>query len=90
MKITKRQLRRIIKEEKARLNEMYPVSSKQRAVDLYFDVNLMERLSVLVDEMYENAMDAAMDDIGPDSEEADMLVREGLRLLFLRETNKRR
>ena len=89
MKITKRQLRRLIREEKAKLNEMGPQSNNERTIGLYFPVDKLDQLSVLVDEIYENAWDAAADDLGPD-EEIDEMIRSALRVVFLRQTNKRR
>ena len=79
MKITKRHLRRLIKEEKARLlNEM---TGADRAIGLYFDVNqqkmAFDSLSVLFDESVVDAMeDGAME------EEAATMVADGLRQLF--------
>ncbi len=89
MKITKRQLRRIIREEKARLNEMGPASANERTIGLYFPVDKLDQLSVLVDEIYEDAWTAAADDLGPD-EEIDHMITSALRVIFLRQTNKRR
>ena len=80
MRITKRQLRRIIKEEKARLlNEM---TGADRAIGLYFDVKhqqmAFDSLSVLFDESVADAM--SMD--GMMEEEAVDAVTAGLRKLF--------
>ena len=79
MKITKRQLRRIIKEEKARL--LNGMTGADRAIGLYFDVNqqkmAFDSLSVLFDEAVQDAMeDGAMDD------EAVQMVADGIRQLF--------
>ena len=80
MKITKRQLRRIIKEERSRLlNEQQ--SGADRAIGLYFDVAqqkmTFDSLTVLFDESVADAIeDGAMDD------EAVDMVSEGLRKLF--------
>jgi hypothetical protein len=80
MKITKRQLRRIIKEEKTRiLNEQE--TGADRAIGLYFDVNqqkmTFDSLTVLFDESVADAIeDGAMDD------EAVDMVSGGLRKLF--------
>jgi hypothetical protein len=80
MKITKRQLRRIIKEEKAKLHEQQETGA-DRAIGLYFDVNqqkmTFDSLTVLFDESVADAIeDGAMD------EEAVDMVSEGLRKLF--------
>jgi len=80
MKITKRQLKRIITEEKTRfLNEQQ--TGADRAIGLYFDVNqqkmAFDSLAVLFDEAVTDAIeDGAMDD------EAVDMVSEGLRKLF--------
>ena len=89
MKITKRQLRRIIREEKARLNEMGPASNNERIIGSYFPQDKLGQLSVLVDEIYEDAWTAAADDLGPDLE-IDHMIRDALRVIFLRQTNKKR
>ena len=89
MKITKRQLRRIIKEEKARLDEMGLMSNNERIIASYFPQDKLGQLSVLVDEIYEAAWTAAADDLGPD-EEIDDMIRGALRVIFLRQTNKKR
>jgi len=89
VKITKRQLRRIIKEEKAHLIEYGSQSKADRAIGMFFDVRMMETLSNLIDDMYENALDAAMDELGPDGE-ADEMVEAGMRKLFEEELRSRR
>ena len=79
MRISKRNLRRIIKEEKTRLlNEM---TGADRAIGLYFDVRqqkmTFDSLTVLFDESVADAIeDGAMDD------EAVDMVSEGLKKLF--------
>jgi len=88
MKITKRQLRKIIKEEKAKLNEMGPQSNNERAIG-YFPVDKLEQLSVLVDDIYEDAWENAADDLGPD-EDLEGIITNALKVIFLRQTNKRR
>jgi len=80
MKITKRQLKRIIKEEKRRLLEQQETGA-DRAIGLYFDVAqqkmTFDSLTVLFDESVADAIeDGAMDD------EAVDMVSEGLRKLF--------
>jgi hypothetical protein len=74
MKITKRQLRRIIKEEKAKLAEARHGSPglKHRgdyAIGAYFDVNMMDQFKKLQHDMFENAMNAAQGD-GLEADEA--------------------
>ena len=73
MKITKRQLKRIVKEEKRRmLREQY--SSADRARGLYFDVNMTQKLGSVIDGLYHNAMDAARDDGLEDNEAYEMIL----------------
>jgi hypothetical protein len=80
VKVTKRQLRRIIKEEKAKvLTEQ--TTGADRAIGLYFDVAqqkmVFDSLTVLFDESVTDAIeDGAMD------EEAAGMVAEGIRQLF--------
>ena len=87
MKITKRQLRRIIKEEKARLSEAWGSSSgvgqspADRATGLYFDVKMMQQLGSLMDGMFHNAMDAARAD-GIGDQEAYEMILAGFRQLI--------
>ena len=72
MKITKRQLRRIIKEERAKLTEYGPGAPQNPgdyALGAYFDVNMMKQFNQLMYDMYENAMEAAKAD-GLDGDEA--------------------
>ncbi|MAG25650.1 hypothetical protein CMI47_08740 [Candidatus Pacearchaeota archaeon] len=86
MKITKRQLRRIIKEEKARLFEAWGSSSgagqspADRGTGLYFDVKMMQQLGSLMDSMFHNAMDAARKD-GVDDQQAYEMILAGFRQL---------
>ena len=82
MKISKRQLRRIIKEEKANLlSESGPVANANRTIGLYFDMNqqkmAFDSLSVLFDESVEDAMLDGMEDV-----EAVNAITEGMRKLF--------
>jgi predicted transcriptional regulator YheO len=80
MKISKRQLRQIIKEEKTRLLEQQETHA-DRAIGLYFDVNqqkmAFDSLSVLFDESVEDAMLDGMEDV-----EAVDAVSAGLRQVF--------
>ena len=79
MKITKRQLRRIIKEEKTRLAEQ--MTGADRAIGLYFDVNqqkmAFDSLSALFDE---SVADAVMD--GIEEDEAKQVILEAMEQLF--------
>ena len=82
VKITKRQLRRIIREEKARLTEYNPAQDPaKRAVGLYFDVNMMKQLDKLMYDMFENAMESARAD-GLDPDEAYQMVMAGFENLI--------
>jgi len=81
MKITKRQLRRIIKEEKAKvLSET--MDQADRTIGLYFDVRhqqmAFDSLSVLFDESVADAI--AMD--GYEEDEARFMVLKGITKLF--------
>ena len=84
MKITKRQLRRIIKEEKTKLQEYGrtpdPNSRVDRAMGLYFDVKMMQQVGSILDSLFHNAMDAAKED-GMEPEEAYAAVTAGIRQL---------
>ena len=83
MKITKRQLRRIIKEEKRKLQEYGggdPNSPAGRAMGLYFDVKMMQQVGSILDELFHNAMDAAKED-GLEPDEAYDAVTAGIRQL---------
>ena len=64
MKITKRQLRRIIKEEKEKLAEVGLKNPGDYAIGAYFDVNMMKQFNQLMYDMFENAMEAATEDMG--------------------------
>ena len=79
MKISKRQLRRIIKEEKGKL--LREMTGADRAIGLYFDMNqqkmAFDSLSVLFDESVEDAMLDGMEDV-----EAVNAVTDGMRQLF--------
>jgi len=81
LRITKRQLRRIIKEEKAKVLAEQ-MTGADRAIGLYFDVKhqqmAFDSLSVLFDESVADAM--SMD--GLMEEEAIDMVSSGLRQLF--------
>ena len=83
MKITKRQLRRIIKEEKAKvLAEYNPAQDPaKRAIGMYFDVNMMKQFDQLMYDMFQNAMEAAADD-GLHGAEAYEMVMAGFENLI--------
>ena len=89
MKITKLQLKRIIREEKARLREYgdQQQSAADRAIGTYFDVRMMESFTALVDDIYNNAMDAARED-GMLDDEAYDAVLAGIRKLVEEEDRK--
>ena len=83
MKITKRQLKRIVKEEKNRLQEYGggdPNSSAGRAIGLYFDVGMMQQVGSILDRLFHNAMEAAEED-GMLPDEAYAAVTDGIRQL---------
>ncbi len=83
MKITKRQLKKIIKEEKAKLMTEYNPAQDpgQRAIGLYFDVNMMKQFNMLMYDMFENAMGSAQLD-GLEPEEAYRMVMAGVESLI--------
>jgi hypothetical protein len=68
MRITKRQLKRIIKEEKAKLLE---VSLAKRSQGLYSDVSSIDALHRAFDDLLVGTNEAAYGDLGDDWE-ADM------------------
>jgi hypothetical protein len=84
MKITKRQLKKIIKEEKRKLQEYGrtpdPNSPTDRAIGLYFDVKMMEQVGSILDSLFHNAMEAAEED-GMMPDEAYAAVTGGIRQL---------
>ena len=88
MKITKRQIQRIIKEEKTKLlkEQNDPAG---RAIGLFFDVGMMNQFTSLVDGMYHNAMEAGIDETG-EPEEAYRMVVAGLRQLLENEIDEMR
>ena len=81
MKITKRQLRRIIKEEKQKLTEAGLRNQGDYAIGAYFDVNMMDQFNKLMYDMFQNAMEAATEDMG-DKEDAYEEVMAGLETLI--------
>ena len=76
MKITKRQLRRIIKEEKNKLREQ-PQSPGQRARGLYADDAMARQAQDLLSALYDQMTEAAQEE-GLDIGEAEDMAAEGL------------
>ena len=78
MKITKRQLKRIIKEEKARLAEYsLPGTAAERAIGMYFDMEMQADVERALRGLYDDAMESALADIG-DQLDAEDMVEAGL------------
>jgi len=64
MKVTKRQLRRIIKEEKSRLlNEMNPRANAERSLSVYANVALVDGLKNSVSQLLEQIETDAFEDL---------------------------
>ena len=76
MKVTKRQLRRIIKEEKGQLREQ-PQSPGERARGLYVDDFLANQAGDFLLQMYDQMTEEAQAD-GVELEEAEDMAAEGL------------
>ena len=71
MKITKNKLRKIIKEEKAKLLvEMNPIANAERMQGAYVNVGVMEQLERAMADLLAGADADALDDLG-DEDEAD-------------------
>ena len=68
MKISKRQLRQIIKEEKAKL--LTELSQGERARGLYIDDAMASSVKSTLEQMYNKAVDDAIDD-GEDEMDAE-------------------
>ena len=86
MKITKRQLRRVIKEELSEYgvhgtHKSISSPAGDRAVGLYFDTEMHNDLVRALRGIYDNAYDAAMKDIG-DHLDAEEMVEAGLRVIL--------
>ena len=81
MKLTKKQLIRIIKEEKTKLVNEYGQQGADRAMGLYFDVNMQKQTESLLTGFYNDAISAAMKDLG-DQLEAKEMVNAGMRKMF--------
>ena len=76
MKITKRQLRRIIKEEKTKiLSEM---TAGERARGLLLDDAMAERTKTLMTHLYNNAVNDAIAEEGLMTEEAEEMAIGGV------------
>ena len=78
MRITKRQLKQIIREEAARLegkglvSEAYDMPNARRAEGLYADTATVALVRGRIEDLYEGIFNDAFDDIGDDDEAADM------------------
>ena len=71
MKISKRQLQRIIKEEKQKLLvEMNPIANAERSLGMYANVSLVDQLSSSVMDLLQNIEVEAVND-GLDDDEAE-------------------
>ena len=71
MKITKRQLRRIIKEEKARLTEQMSLGQRGRGL---IDDTMAERTKTLMTHLYSNATNDFIAEEGLMEEEAEEMA----------------
>ena len=94
MKITKRQLRRIIKEERQKfVNEISQSAISgdglDRAEGMYFDVNLSDQFVNLASDLITNAMDSATKD-GLDRRDAYHIVHAVLGKLMKNADSKAR
>lgn len=73
MKITKRQLKRIIKEEKQKLLvEMNPVANAERSLGMYANASIVDQLNKTVAQLLENITAEAIDDGLEDDESHDL------------------
>ena len=73
MKISKNELRKIIKEEKSRLlNEMNPAANAERNLGLYANTSLVDNLKQAIQQLLEQIENDAYEDMGDelDAEEA--------------------
>lgn len=71
MKITKRQLRQIIKEEKTKLQE----NAAERAIGLYANQSLIGKLTSAMNELEGQVYDDALEDFADDENEASEQAR---------------
>ncbi len=73
MKVTKRQLKRIIKEEKSKLLvEMNPAKNAERSLSMYADVNDVDKLTTSLLDILQGVEMAAVDDGLEDDEAEEM------------------
>ena len=76
MKVTKRQLQRIIKEERAKLlNEMGPAANAERALGMYADTSDVDKLQSAFMEILQGVSMAAVED-GLDDDEAEEMAAD--------------
>ena len=79
MKITKNQLRRIIKEEKTKLLvEMNPVADAERSLGLYANTSTLDKLSSALQSLLMEVETAAIEDGLEEDEAEDMAANAGL------------
>lgn len=77
MKITKRQLRRIIKEEKSRLLVENPQANAERAVGGFAEVSTVDQVTDGILDMLAQIELGAQDEEGLEEEEAEEFARNG-------------
>ena len=75
MKITKRQLRRIIKEEKAKLTEQMTLGSRARGL---MQNDMAERTKTLMTHLYNNSVNDFIAEEGLMAEEAEEMAVAGV------------
>ena len=80
MKVTRKQLRRIIKEE---MNEYghQSMDAGSRAVGSYFDMQMQADVERALRGLYDNAMESALEDVG-DQLDAENMVEAGLQKML--------
>tara|TARA_A100001015_G_scaffold195038_1_gene217420 strand:+ start:205 stop:477 length:273 start_codon:yes stop_codon:yes gene_type:complete len=81
MKISKRQLKKIIKEEQQKLVSEMRQMDIDRAEGLYFNMRLSDKLVTVASDLITDAMDNAMED-GLDGQEAYELVHAVIKKLM--------
>ena len=79
MKITKRQLRRIIKEEKAALLKESPISNAERMQGTYSDTSMIDAVQSSISELLAQTDADAFDDLG-DEEDASFASEAAITL----------
>ena len=77
MKVTQKQIRRFIKEELLKESG----SAGDRAVGLYFDMEMHKDVVRALRGLYDNAMDAALEDLG-DHLDAEEMVEAGMQTML--------